>query len=54
MKTMSRADILDTCAKYEAPLTPDICIKTEKQTLDSIANQILTYIKERGLIGEDV
>jgi len=34
---------------YEPPATPDLVVKTHEQTLEESVEQILTFLKERGL-----
>jgi len=37
-------------APYEEPLNPEIIVETDKQTLEQSVQQIIGYLKERGLL----
>ena len=36
---------------YEAPESPQVHVRTEKETIDETASKILTYLESNGLIG---
>ena len=44
------ADFTGISSPYEAPLNPEIHLKTEKLSIDESAKQIIAYLKDRGYI----
>jgi adenylylsulfate kinase len=39
-------------SSYEAPTTPEIHVKTEKQTIEACTNQLMDYLNNNGYLGK--